>query len=408
MYGRAEARPIGNIQNKGIASMTETDPLPYAGRDEAIARIHTQRTNAPHEPLVVIGRKHIGKTTFLHQLINTASHHSIGIFITLNDLSLDDEDQLWVITSQVILDTLAWYQILIPELPSDESARVWFVSIFLPAVIKALRGRDLLLLWDDAHHLLNEKLPDDLFETLRRLCSPAIQMVFAFDIAYEDQIGQFMPFIKPSHQLRLGNLSSAGCEAVLGQYQNGLGTEMVKAIYEATGGLPHLLHHYGDELGQYADIKTLNNAVYERVKDDFLSIWLGRSADEKLVLTAIADLFYDDPLHPISNAHIATWSTKSDYLLDETAINAALRGLVYDELVLLDNHHVRINGDLWRKWLLEHARISGDKSIKRQTVPMSLIIGTLVVVIMVVLLILSIFGGASDGGVTIPTITPIS
>lgn len=388
--------------------MTDPDPLPYAGRDETLARIHTQRTNAPHEPLVVIGRKRIGKTTFLHQLIHTASHHSIGVFITLTDLALDDEDYLWVMTSQIILDTLAWYQIIIPELLSDESARVWFVSIFLPAVIKALRGRDLLLLWDDAHQLLNENLPNDLFETLHGLCSPSLQMIFAFDIAYEDQMGQFMPFIKPKHQLRLGNLSLAGCESVLAGYQHGLGTEMVKAIYEATGGLPHLLHHYGAELGQYADIKTLNTAVYERVKDDFLAIWAGRSADEKLVLTAIADLFYDDPLRPINNAHIATWSTKSDYLLDETAINAALRGLVYDELVLLDNHHVRVNGDLWRKWLLEHARISGDKSNKRQSVPMSLIIGTLVVVIIAVLLILSIFGGASDIGVTIPTITPIA
>ncbi|MCL4254258.1 MAG: hypothetical protein KJ043_10820, partial [Anaerolineae bacterium] len=353
-------------------------------------------------------RNHIGKTAFLHQLVNTASHHSIGVFISLADFTLDDEDQLWVMTSQIILDTLAWYQIIIPELPSDESARVWFVSIFLPTVIKALRGRDLFLLWDDAHQLLNENLPDDLFETLRGLCSPSIQMIFAFDIAYEDQIGQFMPFIKPKHQLRLGNLSLAGCEAVLGQYQSGLGAEMVKAIYEATGGLPHLLHHYGAELGQYADIKTLNNAVYERVKGDYLAIWTSRSADEKLVLTAIADLFYDDPLRPITNAHIATWSTKSDYLLDETAINAALRGLVYDELVLLENHHIRVNGDLWRKWLLEHARISGDKSNKRKTVPMSLIISTLVVVIIAVLLILSIFGGGLDGGVTIPTITPTS
>ncbi|MCL4256436.1 MAG: hypothetical protein KJ043_21955, partial [Anaerolineae bacterium] len=330
------------------------------------------------------------------------SHHSIGVFIALADMSVEDEDQFWVTTSQIILDTLAWYQIILPEMPSDESARVWFGSIFVPAVIKALRGHDMLLLWDDAHHLLSEKLPDDLFEILRGLCSPAIQMVFAFEI------GQFMPFIKPKHQLRLGNLSLAGCEAVLAGYQSGLGAEMVRAIYEATGGLPHLLHHYGAELGQYADIKILNNAVYERVKDDFLAIWTSRSADEKLVLTAIADLFYDDPLRPISNAHIATWSTKSDYLLDETAINAALRGLVYDELALLENHHVRVRGDLWRKWLLEHARIGGDKSNKRQPVPMSLIIGTLVVVIIAVLLTLIIFGGASDSGVTIPTITPIS
>ncbi len=388
--------------------MTDSDPLPYAGRDEALARIHTQRTNAPHEPLVMIGRERIGKTAFLHQLIRTASHHSIGVFIALDDVSLDDEDQLWVMTSQIILDTLAWYPITIPDMPSDESARVWFVSIFVPTLIKALRGRDLLLLWDDAHHLLSENLPDDLFETLRGLCSPSIQMVFAFDIGYEDQIGQFMPFIKPNHQLRLTNLSLAGCEAVLAGYQSGLGAEMVKAIYEATGGLPHLLHHYGAELGQYADIKTLNNAVYERVKEDFLAIWTGRSADEKLVLTAIADLFYDDPLRPISTTHIATWSTKSDYLLDETAINAALRGLVYDELVLLENHHIRVKGDLWRKWLLEHARISGDLSNNRQSVPISLIIGTLVVVIITILLILSIFGGVSDGGVTIPTITPIA
>lgn len=387
--------------------MLELDPLPFAGRDEALARIHTQRLNAPHDPLVVIGRRYIGKTTFLHHLIQTASPHTIGVFLALSTWSYDDEEQVWVTTSQTILDRLQVYGITVPPISSDESARTWFVTIFIPAVIKALRGRDLLLVWDDAHHLLSDKLPDDFFETLHTLCSPAIQMVFAFETTHEDKIGQFMPFIKPNHQLRLGNLSLAGCETLLRQYHIGLGEAMIQAIYEATAGLPHLLHHYGAELGQHADIKSLNNAVYERLQDDFLVIWEGRSADEKLVLTAIADLFYDDPLRPIRTSHIASWSTNSDYLLDETAINAALRGLVYDELVILDNHHVRINGDLWRRWLLENARIGDNVTKKYQHVPAGVIIGTLMVIVMVIAFILILFSSVSDGGVSIPTITPI-
>lgn len=388
--------------------MTENDLLPYAGRDEALARIHTQRANAPHEPLVVIGRKHIGKTAFLRQVMHTIPQHTIAVLIPLGDISPDDEAHLWVMTSQYILDELNQHGMILPDLPARDVARTWFMMHFMPMVMKTLRGRELLLLWDDAHHLLNTNLPDDLFETLHGLCSSSVQMIFAFDIRHEDHLSQFMPFITPKHLLRLGNLSHAGCLAILADHQGGVGEDMIRAIYDGSGGLPYIIQQYGYELGAHGDIKAMNNAVYARVSDEFLRIWDERTADEKLVLTAIADLFYDDPLRPITTAHIATWSVNSDYLLDETAINAALRGLLYDELVILDNHHVRVQGDLFRKWLLENARIGGKPTDKRQAVPIGIIIITVIIVAVMVLVILSVFGGATDGGVNIPTITPLS
>lgn len=388
--------------------MTENDPLPYAGRDEALARIHTHRANAPHEPLVVIGRRHIGKTAFFRQVMHTVPQHTIAVLIPLGDISPDDEAHLWVMTSQYILDRLTQQGMILPELTAEDSARVWFIMHFMPMVIKTLRGRELLLLWDDAHRLLSTNLPDDLFETLRGLCSPSIQMIFAFDIRHEDHLSQFMPFITPKHVLRLGNLSHAGCLAILANHRGGVGEAMIRAIYDGSGGQPYIIQQYGYELGAHGDIKAMNNAVYARVADEFLRIWDERTAEEKLVLTAFADLFYDDPLRPITTAHIATWSVNSDYLLDETAISAALRGLLYDELVILDNHHIRVQGDLFRKWLLENARIGGKSADERQTVPIGIIIVTVIIVAVMILVILSLFDRTTDGGMNIPTITPLS
>ena len=387
--------------------MNDTDNPPFSGRDDLLIKIRAQLANTPQEPLVVIGRKGIGKTTFLHRLAETTLVNTIPIFFSLCDITIDDESHFWVMTSQHILEGIEQYGLSIPDVPMDESAREWFINGFLPAIIKILRQRHLLLVWDDAHRLMTESLSNDLFIQLDTLCSVNIQMVFGIDISHEDQLAQFMPFITTSHQLRLGNLSRLGCEVILRHYQPSIGNEMIDSIYTATGGLPILIGRYTDELGVHSDIKALNNAVYAKSGDDFLRIWTSRTPDEQLVLTAIADLFYDDPLRPITTSIIASWSAKSDYLLDETAINAASRGLLYDEIILMANNQITVNGELFRKWLLENARISGAKSPELAQIPLQIIIFTIIIVGILLVIILNLIGNVSDGGNIIPTVTPL-
>jgi hypothetical protein len=386
--------------------MTDTDNHPFGGRDDMLQRVQTQLANAPHEPLVVIGRKSIGKTAFLHQVANTAPQQAVVVFMPLNDMPIDDETHFWVMMSQYILDTVQAYGFALPDIVMDEDAREWVTGQFFPAISKALRQRHLWILWDDAHHLLQENFSEGFLGTLRALCTSHVQMVFALDIAYEDMLGQLMPFITSKHQLRLGNLSLEACEAILHDYDDSLGNDMIEAIYGATGGVPHLIQAYGDELRQHADIKSMNNAVYTRIQSNFLAIWESATTDERLVLTAIADLFYDDPLRPIFTTTIATWSARSDYLLDETTINAALRGLLYDEIISMKANQIRINGELFRKWLLENARISADKSTEKPSIPISLIMGTVVVLgILFLIIILSLGGTPNSSGEIIPTVT---
>jgi len=387
--------------------MNDTDNPPFSGRDDLLIKIRAQLANTPQEPLVVIGRKAIGKTTFLYRLAETAPATTIPIFFSLGSMTIDDESHFWVMTSQYILEGIEQYGLSVPDVPIDESARDWFMNGFLPAIIKVLRQRHLLLVWDDAHRLMTETLPNDLFIQLDALCSVTIQMVFGIDIAHEDQLRQFMPFITTSHQLRLGNLSRLGCEVILRHHQPSIGNEMIDSIYTATGGLPILIGRYTDELGTHPDIKALNHAIYAKSGDDFLRIWTSRTPDEQLVLTAIADLFYDDPLRPITTTTIASWSAKSDYLLDETAINAASRGLLYDEIILMANNQITVNGELFRKWLLENARISGAKSADVTKIPVQMIILTIIIVGVVLVIILSLIGNVSDGGNIIPTVTPL-
>lgn len=389
--------------------MNEPD-IPLSGRDDLQTKIRAQLTNTPHEPLVVIGRKAIGKTTFLRGLIETAPQNAIPIFIALETMTIDDEAHFWVIFSQHILETLHFYGLMLSDVPmnDDESVRDWFVGGFLPMLMKVLRQRYLLILWDDAHRLMADSLPD-IFTHLRGICSGYVQMVFALDTHHEDRISQFMPFITTKHQYRLGNLSRLGCEVILRHHQPSIGNDMIDGIYTATGGLPRLIGRYEDELGKYADIKALNNAIYAQSVDDFLVLWTSRTPDEQLVLTAIADLFYDDPLRPISTLTIASWSAKSDYLLDETAISAALRGLLYDEIIHMSNNQIRVNGELFRKWLLENARINEERTPQtKNNISLPVIIITLIIVAVILVVILNLLGNNSDTTLIIPTVTPSS
>ncbi|MCU0480338.1 MAG: hypothetical protein MUE54_03905 [Anaerolineae bacterium] len=389
--------------------MNEPD-IPLSGRDDLHTKIRAQLANTPHEPLVVIGRKAVGKTTFLHGLIETAPQNAIPIFMALQTVTIDDETHFWVMFSQHILDGLNWYGLSLSDVPMNEgeSGYDWFVGGFLPMVTKVLRQRYLLILWDDAHRLMTDSLPD-IFIHLRGICSGYVQMVFALDTHHEDKMSQFMPFITTKHQYRLGNLSRLGCEIILRHHQPSIGNDMIDSIYAAAGGLPRLIGRYEDELGKYADIKALNHAVYVLSVDDFWGIWTSRTPDEQLVLTAIADLFYDDPLRPITTTTIAAWSAKSDYLLDETAINAALRGLLYDEIIQMSHNQIRVNGEHFRKWLLENARIGGEITPKpASNISLMLIIITLVIVGMVLVVILSVLGNNTDTTLIIPTVTPSS
>jgi len=127
----------------------------------------------------------------------------------------------------------------------------------------------------------------------------------------------------------------------------------------------------------------------------------------KLVLTAASQLLYTDPLRAIQSAEIEVWLVETDYPLDTTAINAAVRSLEYRDHITLAPDGLTINSGLWQMWLLEHARLPGHTT--RPGLPSNRrILLALVAVALLALLIVALAASAPDAPPELPAVPTVT
>jgi hypothetical protein len=136
--------------------------------------------------------------------------------------------------------------------------------------------------------------------------------------------------------------------------------------------------------------------------------------EERLTLTAMAELYYENPLRRIDVPAIETWLANSDHPVDVTTINASIRGLDYREIVTGTANNTAIASGIFRTWLLENAGKPDErapKSTQDITVNRNTMIAVAIVVLITLLLaafVISDLDDESDGAVNnnpVPTVT---
>src|SRR6185369_13561566 len=146
--------------------------------------------------------------------------------------------------------------------------------------------------------------------------------------------------------------------------------EAATAVFDATAGQPRLVQRFGAALYDHhqvtdtprtiltlEDVKTVTPIVQQQSESDFQKIWDETGRNERLILTAMTRLMYADPLTPVTVNAISEWLIESDYPLDLTTINAAIRGLEYDELIENSKNNIGLRSSLMQVWLLQHAEL---------------------------------------------------
>jgi hypothetical protein len=103
------------------------------------------------------------------------------------------------------------------------------------------------------------------------------------------------------------------------------------------------------------DAKAVAALAYGTADELFSSLWKRLTLNERLVLTALSKLLYDNPLRPVDTAAMESWLVPTDYPLNATTINAAARSLEYREVVDAAPAGFTIHGGLLQRWLLENA-----------------------------------------------------
>jgi hypothetical protein len=301
------------------------DDQPFAGRQDAFLRLHQNLTAPP----VFVGRRKIGKTALLREIASRPSDALVGVYVASGLL----QDAHWLHRLyQTILGTLAQHN-LQPSLaeapPEDHTAlQAWFTSVCLPSVFRVLHQRRLVLLIDDMNSA-------DHLDYLHSIAGPQFSLVFSLDLQHEDLLTTQTAF-------RLSRLTYEQIAMLFPE-------ETIDRVYRQTGGEPVLVQRFlehGDD----------HQTIYTQSVDDFKLWWDLLSSNEQLVASAIGRMRYDDPLRPIDADVLEAWLVQSEHPMDATTINAALRGLEYQDLVVRHDGHVDLAAGLFQTWLLDHVR----------------------------------------------------
>jgi len=318
----------------------------------------------------------------------------------------------------------------------DQDMRRWMTTEYLPDMFAVIRGRRLVWLLDDTGSLIqwakDGKLPPDHFAYLDGLVTQFqnLGIIMAMDSRYEMQIPSMSPLVSVTDVYRLANLTSEETRALIQQpIQNEyrVNDEAATAIFEATAGQPRLVQRFGAALYDFhqvtdtprtiltlEDVKTVTSNVQKQSESDFQKMWDETGRNERLVLTAMTRLMVADPLTPVTITAISEWLIESDYPLDLTTINAAIRGLEYDELIDNTKAGIRLRSSLMQLWLLQHAELQAVTT-NAVTIPSrrrSLIAAAIVLVLIILALIFVVnqqpSANPSLGSTPQPTLTLIT
>jgi hypothetical protein len=342
-------------------------PLPpFAGRQATLTRLlHYLRETAPHA-LCFTSLEGMGKTALLHQIPKLDSDF-IGIYVVANEPRLVDEG-VWLTTlikrTLEELEHLDFNVTRLSDMPLDVDMRVWMNDIFLPEVTRLIRPqRRLVWMLDDVHLVLDamqkKNLPNDLPQFLHQLLQTHKQLtiVSTADIAQEAQLSGLSPLIHADYIERINRLSADESHDLLRQTMPTIDRKTSQHIFEQSGGIPRLLQAYAQALQDNLDVEHATQRVYDHNKDTFKKSWQILSRDERIVLTAMSNLSYENPLRAITPPLIETWLVETDYPMDIITIHAQLRSLDYQELVVSTPSKIELVSQLFQRWLFENARI---------------------------------------------------
>ncbi|MCB9450162.1 MAG: AAA family ATPase [Anaerolineaceae bacterium] len=412
---------------------------PFAGRQAAFSALHRRITDSTQPgALLFLGNKYSGKTTLLRRFSTFFDETYIGVYLALGRLTLNSESSLLqalagALTQSVVARDYTLSRI--PEAPdSPNNLREWLKETYLPELFTVVRRHRFVLLLDDADHLLDSitagHLPEDSMAYLYSLleAQPRLGMALTLNSRREDEIEKLSPLVQRENVFRLHALTPDESAWLLQTPPVScytLSAESAVTIHKATGGQPHLLQRFGYHLFQDwlahpnqpdrtpAAVKACIPRVYAASEGDFQQEWDGLNSNERLVLTAASQLLYSDPLHTIQTAQIEMWLVETDYPLDTTAINAAVRSLDYRDSINLTPDGLTIHAGLWQTWLLENARLpglAGNRPDQSESQPpgrrRTLVIaaGLLLLLVMVIILATSSPGETQDSPLA-PTVT---
>ncbi len=362
----------------------ESALAPFAGRQKAFEHLYQRLTDPTSAGVsIILGRRDIGKTALLRHFNAYFDDSFIPVYLPLKNETVRSESDWLNIVALNTMQALSSKDFSMNKLPKqnaeDQAMRRWMTTEYLPEAFELIKGRRLVWLLDDTGSLIQwtkaGKLPADHFAYLRDLVKQYqnLGIIMAMDSRYEMLIPTMSPLVSVTDVYRLANLTEDENRTLMQQpikSEFRVNDEAAAAVFNATGGQPRLAQRFGAALYDYhqvtdtprtvltaEDVKNVTNTVQQQSASDFQKMWDETAQNERLILTGITRLMYDDPLAPVTVSSLSNWLVESDFPLDLTAINAAIRGLEYAELIENGKSGIHLRSSLMQTWLLQNAEL---------------------------------------------------
>ncbi|MEO1164646.1 MAG: hypothetical protein AAFV98_12730 [Chloroflexota bacterium] len=390
---------------------------PYAGRETLFARLQQYILDPTHRNAVVItGQRRMGKTATVREFTRIFSDPILPVLVMSDDVqpTFNTENLVHLLVARInaILDEHDFSLVRVPELAdslqseasNDEegetepdekpvlSTIAWFMDVYVPEVMAIIRPhRRIVWLFDDALFLNTGN--DDTIGYLHDLLAQESQLAIILTMDTEDDaaLSGLQPLVDPVRVERLQPLSVEESNALIDLYVPEIDDSLLEKIVTASGGYPQLVRWFAEAHAQNTNTiyETLRQTVYKQSDEVFRDLWQLFTRDERLVLTAIASLIYNDPIKPVTAKRIESWLVETDYLLDIVAINAALRGLDYRHVVSYqEGGGIKLTVGLMQKWLLEQARLDETATRVGDSIPWQVAIVIIAVIVLLLLALL--------------------
>ncbi|MCL4239640.1 MAG: ATP-binding protein [Anaerolineae bacterium] len=371
-----------SVANPYEPHFAASGPVTFVGREDVFAFFRQHLVGAPpSRGLALIGRAGLGKSALLYQLEHQIDERYRPCIVPLGALDLPDESHLLAALAEAIHVTLedtgaSTYRLPDWPAPAEDGTppdlRGWFKAEYLAVAMSALRLRHLLLIFDDAHLLFEAidqgRLPADLFSYFAELLAAydRLALVFALDTTHEDRVLSTELLSDPSLHIRLGELGRADAERLVREPVAGVvdyEDEVVEGILSLAGGHPFLLHsicrllfrrseerHHAGPITAH-DLAAVHTAALDQADEIFGPLWRNLSSNERYTLIALVRLDEETPGEAFSFDAVRGWLLGAGYALNKTQLAAALRGLGYNGLAVVQADTYALPARLLAEWV---------------------------------------------------------
>jgi Tol biopolymer transport system component len=361
------------LTNPYVAGNPVTGERMFFGREDVFAWVRDNLIGRHQDHVLVLhGERRTGKTSILYQMARHLPSTYLPVLVDLQGLSMDGLGSLmWELAYTVQRALRRDHGIELPR-PRRETfasdARIQFEQVFLAEIEEHLDGRQVLLMFDEAHLLQEQvnqgRLEADIFPFLTRLMGyPFLNFLFVSSVKLQTMQREFSDVFQAALYHEISFLNHDAAFRLIAEPVAGLvhyDDAALARILALTSGHPYYIQltcHSLFARWSHARTPTITSANVDQVLADTTEAavanlkfsWDDSTPEEQIVLSAMGECAVSETM-AVSRQQVNDVLDAYHIPLDPGNVTTALRNLAVRD-ILPTNEPFAFRVDLLRRWI---------------------------------------------------------